>query len=285
MLFRLSFALMLPMLLTAQAAPMERFQINGDWCFIERPHAPTEKAVIIIHGNGELVSESGSSWEKKASSNRMSDELVAKGLLVAQSNARAIPDNGMWGNADSQAAVVALQDRLKRVEKMRSFQAIAVSAGNLTLLHLVMSGAAPFERAVMIAPVTSLASLYRCPNKVDRVGQISRSFGFSPASACPGNPETDTNYRRATKGFDPTASTDWTADQTERLRRVHWLMLYEENDPKVPPSENILALISRLRKIGADVQASSVPSATHASAELFDRNREQAVGWLSGQPR
>jgi hypothetical protein len=208
------------------------------------------------------------------------ETLVESGFLVAQSNARAIPGNGMWGNPDSQRSVLALIDHLRSAEHVRHVDAIAISAGNLTLLDLILRGTV-FEHVVMLAPVTSLGSLYRCPAGVNRVRQISRAFGFSPAGGCPGDPEHDPEYRRAVSGNDPSVVEPFTPAQVRLLRAMHWLAVYEEQDPKVPPTENILAWKKKLEERHIEFAARVIPGAqTHAGPKLITENISGLLAFL-----
>ncbi len=98
----------------------ERFEIAGDWCFVKRSGAALDRAIIILHGNGEVVGAEGSSWETRKDENRLMEALAEAGFLVAQSNAGAVPGNGMWGNRRTLRAVLALVDRLRRVAARRA---------------------------------------------------------------------------------------------------------------------------------------------------------------------
>lgn len=253
----------------AQRVDTLRFQIGDDWCFVKRPPVATDRAIVIIHGNGEVVEAHGSSWESRREENSLLEELADAGFVVAQSNAAAVPGNGMWGNLDTQRAVSALIARLRRVEHARHFDAVAISAGNLTLLNLMLRGTS-FDHVVMLAPVTSLASLYRCPAGVNRVRQISRAFGFRPASGCPGDPEHDQAFLHATAGEDPGSVEQFTSSQIRLLRNARWMAIYEEHDPKVPPAENIVPWAARLQSLGVDVTRGVVPGGRqHTGPELF----------------
>jgi hypothetical protein len=259
----------------------DRFQIDGDWCFLKRSEgAATDRAVVILHGNGEVVGEGGSSWESRRDETQLMEALAEAGFLVAQANARAVPGNGMWANAASQRAVLALMDHLRQVEHVRHFDALAISAGNLTLLNLLLHGKA-FEHAVMLAPVTSLGSLYRCPAGVNRVQQISQAYRFTPSSGCPGDPEHDEAFRRASSGNDPAMSGAFTPEQVRRLRATRWIAVYEERDPKVPPQENILQWQKRLSGEGIEMKTHVIRgAATHTGPELISESQSELLVFL-----
>ena len=277
-------------LLLLTAAPLfssvrtERFQIAGDWCFVKRSSAMTGQAVVILHGNGEVVGSAGSSWETRQDENRLMEALADAGYLVAQSNAAAIPGNGMWGNENTQRAVLALVDRLRRVERVQHFHAIAISAGNLTLLNLLLRGTV-FEHVVMLAPVTSLKSLYRCPAGVNRVRQISQSYGFTPAGGCPGEAEHDQSFRHGTSGYDPAALDAFSPEQTRVLRATRWMTVYEDGDPKVPPQENILAWKRAMERQGITIFTRVVAGArTHTGPGLFPECMTGLFAFLRDNP-
>ncbi len=261
-----------------------RFQIKGDWCFVKKTDAATERAVVLLHGNGEIVAANGSTWEIRADENGLIELLTGAGFIVAQSNAAAIPGNGMWGNSATERAVSALMRHLRRVEHAARFDAIAISAGNLTLLNLMLGGVS-FDHVVMLAPVTSLESLYRCPAGVDRVGQISRAFGFAPASGCPGNPEKDPGFRRTTADLDPGRAGPLTRRRLRVLRKARWMAFYEEYDPKVPPPENILLWKATLDGIRAKFTARPLKGGReHTSPALFVQVASELLSFLHTAP-
>lgn len=252
-----------------------RFRIGEDWCFVVIPKgtAKIRDAVILIHGNGQTVGESTSSWESNASSHRAIDKLVDAGYLVAQTNHGATPDNGMWGNAATQDAVVALMKRLKAEHGIERFHAIAMSAGNATLLNLVLNRKAEFASGVLLAPVISLESMYRCPGETERVQGISKAFAFQPASACPGKPEQDAAFRKATASADPLRRIMALppAKVKSELGPTRWLAVFSDEDPKVPPRENARALESLLEKAGIALDIKTLKIPTHSSDELLNR--------------
>ena len=252
-----------------------RFRIGEDWCFVDVPKTPgkVREAVILIHGNGQTVGEATSSWESNASSRRAMDRLVAAGYLVAQTNHGATPDNGMWGNAVTQEGVVALMKRLKTEHSIERFHAMAMSAGNVTLLNLILNRKAEFASAVLLAPVISLESMYRCPGETERVKGISKAFAFQPASGCPGNPEQDRAFRNATASADPLRRI--TALSAQRIKSelggTRWMAMFSDDDPKVLPQENARAFQAVLQKaaIAVDIKTLKIP--THSSDELLNR--------------
>lgn len=254
---------------------MRRFRIGEDWCFVQVPTGKLQArdAVILIHGNGQTVGETTSSWESNASSRRTMDKLVDAGYLVAQTNHGATPDNGMWGNSVTQAAVVALMKRLKADYAIERFHAMAMSAGNATLLNLVLNREAEFASAVLLAPVISLESMYRCPGETERVQGISKAFAFQPASGCPGNSEHDLAFRKATASADPLRRIAALPLQKSKslLGRTRWLAVFSDQDPKVPSQENARALQTLLEHAGVDLDVKTLNIPTHSSDELLNR--------------
>ena len=179
---------------------------------------------------------------------------------------------------------VDASDVLRRVEHVRHFDAIAISAGNLTLLNLVLRGAV-FEHAVMLAPVTSLRSLYRCPAGVNRVQQISRSYRFTPASGCPGDAEQDQAFQRGTTGYDPAAINVFSPEQMRVLRATRWMSVYEDGDPKVPPQENILTWKRNLQRHGIQIVTRIVVDAhTHTGPGLLPECMGGLLAFLRDDP-
>jgi hypothetical protein len=191
--------------IAAYPRAMQHLRIDGEWCFVGTPERMTgsRRAVILFDGNGTTVGPDSSSWEKNAACTALSQAILDSGMLAAQSNRTANPDNGMWANAASQRAILALMTRLVKDYEIRRFSAITVSAGGATLLNLLLDGKAAFDAAALFAPVVSLESMYRCPGGFDRVKGIAEAYGFQPTRGCPGDPEKDLEFRRATEGFDP----------------------------------------------------------------------------------
>lgn len=267
------------------AGRMERLQIGGEWCFIRHParNLHAGEAVVILHGNGHTVESTTSTWEQQRSLRGLMDRLSAAGYLIAQSNHTATRSNGMWGNPESSRSVVALMRHLEN-GGVRSFHAISNSAGNLILLNLLLSGQARFQSAVAIAGVVSLESMYRCPAGADRVTGIAEAFAFSPASKCPGDPGSDTSFRKATAYYDPLRRMQSMSDGEIRrlLGNTRWLGLYETRDPKVLPEENILAFARRLKTADVAVELRSLDLLTHGAGELFDSFTPEILRVLSG---
>ena len=254
------------------SAAVERLQIAGEWCFIETPDSrPPIGAVILMHGNGETVGPETSTWQSNAGERLLMNKLLDAGYLLAQSNAAATPANGMWGNADTERTVLALVDYLRQNRGISAFDAIAVSAGNVTLLNLELEGRIQFRHAALVAPVISLVSLYRCPAGSDRVTGISVAFGFTPSGPCPGKPETDAAFRDATAGHDPLRTVQASPDSVRKLAGTAWMACYEEHDAKVPPPENILLLSELLKSAGIPVPAYVLAGASgHTSKEMLE---------------
>lgn len=269
--------------LSLAAGEMERFQVAGEWCFLRAPAAPTTEAVLLIHGNGQTVDAKTSSMEQTESTRRFLDALVAKGYVVAQSNHGATRTNGMWGNAKTQDAVLALANYLRDKRGIRKIHAAAISAGNATLLNLALDAKVQFATAVLIAPVISLESMYRCPGGTDRVTGIAEAFVFRPAAACPGDPLQDTAFRTATAGADPLrrirAMTP--AALKTRLSATRWMSLYSDRDPKVLPEENILPLAKLLRDAGVLLELRSVNEAAHSADEVLKRYTSDVLRLLA----
>ena len=271
-------------ILPAAAPFTERLKIGGEWCFIKSPETNTRpgEAVILIHGNGELVVEWSSSWEQAEGNKHLMNALLDAGYLPAQSNHTAIPGNGMWGNEDTQESVLNLMDHLAANYEVTKFHAIAVSAGNATLLNLVLGRRADFESVTLVVPVLSLESMYRCPAGVNRVGGISTAFAFQPAGECPGDPDNDMAFRRATEAWDPLRRLRAMGADGRRgaLSGVRWATLYHEGDPKVIPAENILSFGEFLDEAGLPLLKLVSPLETHSPGPLFLEHVERVVEFL-----
>jgi pimeloyl-ACP methyl ester carboxylesterase len=269
----------------ARSNELTHIQVQGEWCFVGSPRRALEpkRAVIIFDGNGTTVTANSSSWEKNAAASALGREILNNGYLIAQSNRTARPDNGMWGNARSQQAILSLIDHLRNHYGVQRFSAITTSAGGLTLLNLLLNRTAVFEAAVLFAPVISLESMYRCPNGVNRVTPIAEAFQFKPSSRCPGDPEADAEFRRATRDFDPLRrlakirAADW------RGNRMPWFVLYHQHDPKVPPSENSGRFIAIMRESGAQVRVAAPEGNTHNSDDLMRDHLKDVVQFLTGR--
>ncbi len=264
----------------------ERLRIGGEWCFIKSPEEDRRpgEAVILIHGNGELVVEWSSSWEQAEGNKHLMTTLLDAGYLLAQSNHKAIPGNGMWGNEDTQESILDLIDHLAANYGVTKFHAIAASAGNTTLLNLILGGRADFESVVLVVPVLSLESMYRCPAGVNRVGGISTAFAFQPAGECPGDPDNDMAFRRAAEGWDPLRRLRALGADRRRkvLSGVRWATLYHEGDPKVIPAENILPFGEFLEQAGLPLLEIASPLETHSPGPLFLEHAERFVEFLEG---
>ncbi len=288
-------ALLLPLALAAAttvlAAPpfTERLKIGGEWCFIKSPETDARpgEAVILIHGNGELVVEWSSSWEQAEGNKHLMTTLLDAGYLLAQSNHTAIPGNGMWGNEDTQESILALMDYLAANHAVKKFHAVAGSAGNATLLNLILERRADFESVVLVVPVLSLESMYRCPAGVNRVAGISTAFAFQPASECPGDPDNDMAFRRATEAWDPLRRLHaMGADRRRKvLSGVRWATLYHEGDPKVIPAENILPFGDFLEEAGLPLLKIASPLETHSPGALFSEHAEHVIEFFENGSR
>ncbi len=265
------------------AAAVERLQIAGEWCFIETPDGRTPVgAIVLMHGNGETVGPETSSWQSNAGERLLMNKLLEAGYLLAQSNAAATPANGMWGNTETERTVLALVDYLRQKRGVAVFDAIGISAGNVTLLNLELEGRIRFQHAVLVAPVISLVSLYRCPAGSDRVTGISVAFGFTPAGPCPGKPETDTAFQKATAGHDPLRTVQQSPDSIHGLTSTAWMACYEEHDAKVPPPENILKLNDAFQAAGIPVPAYVLAGASgHTSKEMLEGCAARVVPFLA----
>jgi len=268
------------------AAETERLRVAGEWCFIKTPASPRPgEAVILIHGNGETVEADSSSWERAEGDAALMDALLEAGLLLAQSNHTAIPGNGMWGSPATQQSVLALMDHLRSTRGVEVFHAAAISAGNATLLNLLLDGKAPFRSAVLIAPVVSLESLYRCPAGVDRVSGIATAFDFQPAHGCPGDPEGDEAFKRATAPHDPLRKARQmdTSALASALSATRWMALYDRGDPKVLPEENLLPFVELLESAGIGMRVRSQKKDTHTPKDLLLTHRQEIAGFLKGE--
>jgi alpha-beta hydrolase superfamily lysophospholipase len=268
------------------ASETERLQVDGEWCFIKTPALPRPgEAVILIHGNGETVEADSSSWERAEGDAALMDALLEGGFLLAQSNHTAIPGNGMWGNPATQQSVLALMDHLRKTQGVEVFHAAAISAGNATLLNLLLDGKAAFRSAVLIAPVISLESLYRCPADVDRVSGIATAFGFQPAHGCPGDPEADEAFKKSTAPHDPLRKARQmdTSTLASALSATRWMALYDRGDPKVVPEENVLPFIELLEPAGIGIRVRSQKKDTHTPKDLLLTHGREVAGFLKGE--
>ena len=260
----------------------QRFQIGGEWCFIKFPRRPNQAVVLTLHGAGEWVRETSSSWEEQTGATRLMESLLEAGFAVAQSNSAARNGNGMWGNPQTQTTTAALMGTLRHRHSFQSVHAVAVSAGNLILANLLLNHKARFDRAVMLAPCVSLASEYKCPGGVNRVKTIAEAYGF-PARACPGDPAHDADFLRATAHDDSLRVLERLGDSDLRAAfgTTQWMAAYETGDPRVPPAENILPFATRLKRAGIPVRIEAMEADTHGSQELFVRYTPAIVDFLA----
>lgn len=277
--------LTLLLLLTASAAEVEtqRLQIDGEWCWIKIPaQRKPGIAVLAIHGNGQTVTAKSSSFEEGAGFRRLTDALTAQGYLVAQSNHGATADNGMWGNARTQSTVVALAKHLRTKYGVKRFHALAVSAGGATLMNLALDRDLRFETALLIVPVISLESMYRCPGGMDRVKGLSEAFGFQAASACPGDPAKDAAFRKATDSFDPLRrmAAMPPGDLRARLKRTRWMGILNTGDPRVLPKENILPMADLFRRAGLEIGLKSMDLDTHSADQPLAKYEAEILDWM-----
>lgn len=272
--------------LGAPAAETQRLQVAGEWCFIKTPSQDPRpgEAVILMHGNGETVEADSSSWERAQGQTALMDTLLNAGFVLAQSNHGGVPGNGMWGNTTTQRSVLALMEYLRDARNVETFHAVAISAGNVTLLNLLLDGQASFESAVLIAPVTSLESLYRCPAGVNRVAGLAEAFGFEPAHGCPGDPEGDRAFRRATADDDPLRKARGSTPRqlAQAFSATRFMALFDREDPKVPPSENLQPFVELLDSADIDVILHSQKKETHSPTDLLLDRREEIAGFLDG---
>lgn len=267
----------------AASSNEQRIQVAGEWCFVKLPSTRANGQVALtLHGAGEWVSETASSWEAQLGATRLMDSLLDAGFAVAQSNSAARHGNGMWGNRDTQATTAAFIDFLRERYSFSAVHAIAVSAGNLLLANLLLNHRAEFDRAVMLAPCVSLASEYQCPGGVNRVKTLAEAYGF-PAGACPGDPVHDAGFLRATAHEDPLRVIERLNDDAVRsaFRKTRWMAAYETGDPRVPPAENIIPFAARLNRAGVEVRLEAMDAQTHGSQELFMRYLQPIVRFLS----
>jgi hypothetical protein len=260
-----------------------RTQVAGQWCFLKLPPQSNRQVVLTLHGAGESVGETSSSWEMQAGATKLMGALLENGFAVAQSNSAARHGNGMWGNPDSQRTTAAFIDWLRTEHSFHRVHAIAVSAGNLVLANLKLFGTAKFETAVMLAPCLSLVSEYRCPGGVNRVKTIAEAYGFEN-SRCPGDPERDLAFQRATAHDDPLRNIERLDDSGIRaaFADTRWLGIYETHDPRVPPAENLLPFASRLGRAGVPVRLLPMEAETHGSQELFLKYVPAIVTFIRG---
>lgn len=280
--FALTFAAM-PRLLQGMPGRVLRMQIAGEWCFLKLPAKPRNgQVVLILHGAGEWVSETSSSWEQQPGATKLIHSLLDAGYAVAQSNSASRHRNGMWGNADTQTTTAAFLHWLAENHGLRTLHAVAVSAGNLTLVNLLLGHEANFESAVMLAPCLSLASEYRCPGGVNRIKTIAEAYHFTPQSTCPGDPTRDSAFLRATTKYDPLRKMEALTDRQIRAAfgDIRLLAIYETHDPRVPPAENLLPFAARLKRARVPLQILSMEADTHGSQELFLRHVEAILAFI-----
>lgn len=260
-----------------------RQQVAGEWCFVKFPHKwHRREVVLILHGAGEWVNETTSSWEQQPGASALMQSLLDAGYAIAQSNAATRDGNGMWGNPDTQSATVAFADWLAEHYRARKFHALAVSAGNLVLVNLLLDHRMHFDTATMLAPCLSLTSEYRCPGGVDRVKTIAAAYRFEPASGCPGDPEHDTAFLAATQNADPMRRLRQLSDTQLRsvFGKTRLMAIYEGRDPRVPPAENILPFSELLKRAGVPLSLIRMEADTHGSQELFLRYTPRIVSFI-----
>lgn len=212
-----------------------RGQIGGEWCFVKFPTGEANgQAVVTLHGAGEWVNEASSSWETQPGASRMMEALRSAGFIVAQSNSGARNGNGMWGNNATQGTTAALVEQIQSHYGAQRIHAMAVSAGNLVLINLLLNRRARFDKAVMLAPCLSLASEYKCPGGVNRVKTIAEAFAFQPASHCPGDPVNDAAFVAATRDEDPllVIQRKPRTEVASLLSGTEWMAAYETHDPE-----------------------------------------------------
>jgi len=268
------------LLLRAAAKPLQHLQVAGEWCFIGVPDQPARRAIIILDGNGTTVDAASSSWEKDPACSALSQAFLDAGFLVAQSNRTAHKDNGMWGNAASQSAVLELLSLLRKKYGIERFNALSVSAGGVTLLNLLLDGKASFEAAALFSSVISLESMYRCPGGSDRVKGIAEAYNFRPAHGCPGDPEHDADFRRATEGFDPMRRIASGLPKNWNASKTSWMVLYHHGDPKVLPPENGARLVELLRRAALPVKVVAIDGNTHNSDDLMRDKLKDVVQFM-----
>lgn len=268
------------------AAETLRLQVGGEWCWVKLPASPGKgEAVLAIHGNGQTVTAAGSSWEEGPGFARLTDTLLAQGYIVAQSNHSATPENGMWGNEKTLRTVSALAAHLRRNYGVKKLHAAAVSAGNATLMNLLLDRRLKFEAALLIVPVLSLESMYRCPGGMDRVKGLADAFAFRPARPCPGDPAADQSFRKATAAYDPLRRMQQMphAAMRARLGRTRWMAIFNDRDPRVLPSENIVPVQALMQRASIPVRMLSMDLDTHSSDEPLAKYEDELVRWLQNR--
>jgi pimeloyl-ACP methyl ester carboxylesterase len=88
-----------------------------------------------------------------------------------------------WGDARSVADYKALIRYLRTTEHVRTVVLLGASMGGLATLHLLRAGDA--TTAVLVSPVTNLASMYQVPAALPQLKQI-----YGPTAPPAGNPLT-----------------------------------------------------------------------------------------------
>lgn len=260
-----------------------RQQIGREWCFLKFPRKwRRREMVLILHGAGEWVNATTSSWETQSGATRLMQALLDAGYAVAQSNDAARQGNGMWGNAETQTTIVAFANWIASRYHPRRFHAVAVSAGNLVLANLLLDGRMRFDTATMLAPCLSIASEYRCPGGINRVKTIAEAYRFTPASGCPGDPEHDAAFLSATENVDPMRRLQRLSNArlSSIFGKTRLLAIYESGDPRVPPGENILPFSHRLLQARVPLSLIRMEADTHGSQELFLRYTPRIVAFL-----
>ena len=256
---------------SALSGEQRRVQVAGEWCFVKFPRGtPNGQVVLTLHGAGEWVNETTSSWEQQPGATRLMEALLEAGFAVAQSNSAARHGNGMWGNRETQSTTAAFVAWLRDRYSFRTAHAVAVSAGNLILTNLLLRGRVMFDAAVMLAPCLSLESEYRCPGGVNRVKTIAEAYGFT-RSSCPGDPQYDQEFLDKTEPDDPLRTVLAMDDASIRnaFGKTRWMAVYESGDPRVPPGENLRPFAARLNRAGITAHVSVMQANTHGSQELF----------------
>jgi hypothetical protein len=124
--------------------------------------------------------------------------------------------------------------------------------------------------------------MYRCPGGFDRVKGIAEAYNFHAAHACPGDPDKDGAFRRATEGFDPMRRIRGELPKAWAGSKTSWMVLYHHKDPKVLPPENGAPFVEFLHRSGAKVREVAIEGATHNSDDLMRDNQQQVVELMKG---
>src|SRR5687768_2468414 len=111
---------------------------------------------------------------------------------------------------------------------------------------------------------------------------LAAAFDFRPAHGCPGEPEGDEAFRRATGPHDPLRrmrQMDGPA-VARALSATRWMALYDRGDPKVIPEENVLPFVGLLESARVGVLLRSQKQDSHDPRHLLLSHRHEIARFL-----